>query len=84
MNQCAVCGGALRQEEITHTQAWGERLYRFERAPALVCVQCGEVWLEAEVSQWMDQAVEGKATPSRREEVPVFTFPPKTRAAGAG
>jgi len=84
MTSCAVCGGALEPRQITHTQAWGERLYRFEQVPALVCIQCGEVWLAAEVSQWIDQAVEGNATPTRREEVPVFIYPPKARAAGAG
>jgi YgiT-type zinc finger domain-containing protein len=42
----------------THTQPWGERLYRFEDVPALACVQCGRVWLSAETTQAMDEIIQ--------------------------
>jgi YgiT-type zinc finger domain-containing protein len=48
---CSRCGGTLEHKIITHQQHWGDELYEFENVPALVCCQCGEVWLEAEVAQ---------------------------------
>ena len=71
---CAECGGTLRTRSITHTQAWGGKLYRLENVPARVCAQCGEVWLGAEVSQWIDQMIQEQPAPARYEQVPVFVF----------
>jgi hypothetical protein len=34
-NVCAECGGTLKKKTITHTQPWGEELYRIENVPAL-------------------------------------------------
>jgi len=52
--RCGECGGSLHEKTIVHTQPWGDDLYRFEDVPALVCAQCGSVWLAAQVSQAMD------------------------------
>jgi YgiT-type zinc finger domain-containing protein len=46
---------------VTHTQTWGTEIYRFEDVPALVCVQCGHVWLAAEVSQSIDAIIQDQA-----------------------
>jgi YgiT-type zinc finger domain-containing protein len=73
-NQCAECGGGLERENITHTQTWGDKLYRFENVPVLVCTQCGHVWLEASVSQAIDEIILKHATPKRYEQVPVFSL----------
>jgi YgiT-type zinc finger domain-containing protein len=57
MNQpaiCPQCGGSFEAQTITHQQPWGEELYEFENVPALVCVQCREVWLGAEVAQLIE------------------------------
>jgi YgiT-type zinc finger domain-containing protein len=71
---CAQCGGALERQTITHTQLWGNDLYEFENVPALVCRQCGEVWLEAGVSQLIDKIVQQQPQPKRYHQVPVFSL----------
>lgn len=72
--KCAECGGTLKKKTITHTQPWGEELYRFEDVPALVCAQCGHVWLSAEVSQMIDKIVQKQEKPKKYQKVPVFSF----------
>jgi HTH-type transcriptional regulator / antitoxin MqsA len=72
-NVCAVCGGTLKKKTITHTQPWGEELYRIENVPALVCTQCGDVWLEAKVSQLIDEIISKPPKPKRYQKVPVFS-----------
>ena len=79
-NQCAECGGSLQRTTITHTQPWGDQLYRFEDVPALVCVQCGHVWLEAPVSQLMDEIVQKQPKPKRYQKVPVFSLAETSKA----
>ena len=72
--KCAECEGTLKQKTITHTQPWGTDLYRFENVPALVCVQCGHVWLSAQTSQMIDQAIQKQPKPKKYHKVPVFSF----------
>lgn len=76
---CAECGGTLRKKTITYTHPWGDKLYRFENVPALVCVQCGHVWLTAEVSQLIDKAAREPTKPKKYERVPVFSLPELAR-----
>ena len=78
MNQsaaCAQCGGSLEHKTITHQQFWGDELYEFENVPALVCRQCGEVWLGAEVGQLIDKVLRQHPTPTKYNEVSVFSLP---------
>ena len=72
--RCAQCGGALRKKTITHTQPWGEEIYRFEAVPALVCAKCGEVWLEAAVTQRIDELIRKHPKPRKYQKIPVFSF----------
>ena len=72
--QCAECGGILKEESVTHTQSWGDQLCRFEHVPALVCAQCGQVWLSAATSQRIDELIQEHAEPARFERVPVFSL----------
>lgn len=84
-NKCAECGGALEEKVITHTQPWGDELYRFEDVPARVCRQCGRVWLSAEVSQRIDQIIRTQPEPRGYVKVPVFSLAgPRAKGAGAG
>lgn len=73
-NHCAQCGGTLEPKTITHQQPWGEELYEFENVPALVCRQCGEVWLNAEISQRIDEIIQHHPQPKRYHQVPVFSL----------
>jgi hypothetical protein len=58
----------------THQQPWGGELYEFENVPALVCCQCGEVWLEAGVAQLIDRIIQEHPQPTRFHQVPVFSL----------
>jgi YgiT-type zinc finger domain-containing protein len=73
-NVCARCGGSLERKTITHQQPWGDELYEFESVPALVCSQCGEVWLAAEVGQLIERIIQEHPTPKRYHQVPVFSL----------
>ena len=55
----------MEGKTITHQQPWGNELYEFENVPALVCRQCGEVWLEAEVGQLIDRIIKEHPQPIR-------------------
>ena len=72
---CARCGGSLEHGTITHQQPWGDELYEFENVPALICRQCGEVWLDAEVGQLMNTIIERHPEPRKFHQVPVFSLP---------
>jgi len=71
---CGECGGGLESKTITHFQPWGTELVRFDQVPAFVCIQCGHVWLSAEVSQSMDRIIRQHATPKSFLQVPVYSF----------
>ena len=73
-SRCGECGGSLQETSIVHTQPWGDDLYRFEDVPALVCAQCGNTWLAAQVSQAMDQIIQSHVSPKRIQSVPVFSL----------
>jgi YgiT-type zinc finger domain-containing protein len=74
---CAECGGRFEKKLITHYQPWGDEIYRFENVPALVCVQCGTVFLEAAISQKIDAMISNKEIPSRVDKLPVFNLEPE-------
>jgi hypothetical protein len=54
--------------------ALGTDLYEFENVPALVCRQCGEVYLPAEVTQRIDSIIQEHPEPQRYHQVPVFSL----------
>lgn len=72
--KCPECGGGLKRQAITHTQPWGEKLYRFENVPAFLCTQCGHALLEAAVSRQIDKIIQEHRRPARYERVPVFSL----------
>lgn len=72
--KCGICGGSLENKTVTHRQPWLEELFEFEDVPALVCRQCDEVWLSAEVSQTIERVILKKPQPKRFHQVPVFSF----------
>ena len=71
---CALCRGTLERQTITHTQPWGDELYEFGNVSALVCRQCGEVWLEAEVGTLIDKIIRQQPPPKKYHQVPVFSL----------
>lgn len=79
--RCASCGGALISRTVSHTQVQGDKLYRFDQVPALVCSQCGESWLAAAVSQRMDEIIRKAPKPRKFLKVPVYSL---RQAASSG
>ena len=74
---CSVCGARLQHKRITYTQTTGDMVYIVEDVPALVCGQCGEIYLEpATVDAIQEQIEHGQATETR--QVPVFRVPEPT------
>lgn len=71
---CALCCGGLESKIVTHQQPWGNELYEFENVPALVCRQCGEIWLGHKVTQAIDAIIERRPQPKRYHQVPVFSL----------
>ncbi len=73
--QCAKCGGEFKRKIITYDQPWGnDELYIFEKVPALVCSQCGAIYLEGKVSQTIDEIIEAHKEPEGYRQVPVFSL----------
>jgi YgiT-type zinc finger domain-containing protein len=71
---CAVCGGKLEATTITHEEKRGRNRYVFQNVPAKVCTACGEIWMDEEVLQQIDQLIE-YGVPARTVETPVYDFP---------
>ena len=71
--QCPECGGRFEKRTITYDHPWGqEELYRFKQVPAWVCIQCGAIYLDGEVSEAIDRMIEGHQSPDEYQRVPVF------------
>jgi YgiT-type zinc finger domain-containing protein len=71
---CAVCGGELKATTITHEEKRDSQMYLFQNVPAKVCTACGEIWIDEEVMQQIDQLIES-GVPVRKVETSVYDFP---------
>ena len=70
---CAVCGGELQATTITHEEKRDSQIYLFQNVPAKVCAACGEMWIDEDVMQQIDQLIE-TGVPVRKVETPVYDF----------
>lgn len=71
---CAACGGATTSKRLDLDRHIYGKWVLFEDVPAHVCVDCGEVWLDAAVLRAMESAVADGRTPSRQVEIPSFSL----------
>ncbi len=62
LHKCPNCGGNLEKKIISHTLTRGQKVFDFEDVPVLVCAQCGEGWLEAEVLSSIRERVRNHAS----------------------
>ncbi len=46
---CQACGGSLSLEEVNLEDYQGGKLYLMEKVPAMVCQECGEVWVPEKI-----------------------------------
>jgi YgiT-type zinc finger domain-containing protein len=76
-NTCSACGAQLQSQTITYTQTIEGKVYIVEDVPALVCPQCGEIYLSPQTVDAIQEQIEhGQATETR--QVPVFRVPQPT------
>lgn len=73
-NLCDFCGGRLEEKTITYDKRWGNMLYTFEGIPALMCMQCGEKYLEGKVAERLESIIKSEEQPHYFKKVPVFEF----------
>ena len=46
---CRTCGGMLEKETVPITETENSEKFLIQNVPALVCQECGEIWLSPEV-----------------------------------
>ena len=72
---CDVCGRAERQHrQIRYSFSQGDRLIVVDHVPAGVCPNCGEVSLQPDVVERLQEIVWQHRAPSRLIETPVYEF----------
>ncbi len=72
MDICAVCGGEKKRGETTYSVELGFGVVVVRHVPALICVQCGEEWIEADVAKELEKRVE--VARKNKLEVEVVAF----------
>lgn len=72
MTKCPFCGGKLEKKTVTHPQSYQGKIYILENIPAEICSQCGEVLLQPEVLEKVQQLIWSGAAPRYTAKVPVY------------
>ncbi len=76
MKKCSVCKGNLKNKKITYTQELEGKVYVVSDVPALVCSQCGEIYLSPgtvdKIQEVIEKGEQKKLKPV--EQIPVFHF----------
>lgn len=78
MSKCYFCQGKTKIKNIDVDFRWGDKLYVVEDVPVEVCIQCGERYYSAEISQKLDNLIKKGfqvPKPHKTMEVPVFNWP---------
>jgi YgiT-type zinc finger domain-containing protein len=55
---CNACGGTLKKDKVNLEDFEGGKVYLIENVPALVCEECGEVWVPEESMQEFEEMIE--------------------------
>jgi YgiT-type zinc finger domain-containing protein len=76
-DRCSRCRAKTRDQLITYTQTSAGKVAIVEDVPALVCSQCGEIYLTPETVDAIREQIEhGQSTETR--QVSVFRVPQPT------
>lgn len=54
---CSNCRGVLIDKSIMHTVPVGDEMFEIENVPALVCLDCGESWLDQATLETIERIV---------------------------
>jgi len=72
MDLCALCGGEKRKGETTYSVDPGLGVVVVRHVPALICTQCAEEWIEADVAKELEKIVESARNKKLELEVVAF------------
>ena len=73
-SHCFHCGGEVEEQVMPRELRWKGKLFVLENVPIGVCRQCGEKFLQPEVSKKIDQILQEEPEPLRIIEVPVYEY----------
>jgi len=68
---CFLCRGAVEVGRVDYMANRAGRYALVKNLPVERCVQCGEVYLDADASRQVDAALANAATAEERLDVPV-------------
>ena len=66
------CAGDYKKTEILHTVRYQGRVVVIDNIPAEVCTICGDVLLEPETVQYIEELLETSSQPA--EMVPLYEY----------
>ena len=72
MDLWALWGGKKRKGETTYTVELGFGVVVIRHVPALICTQCAEEWIEADVAKELEKMVESVRNKKLELEVVAF------------
>lgn len=72
MGLCALCGGKKRKGKTTYSVELGFGVVVVRHVPALICTQCAEEWIEADVAKELEKMVESARNKKLELEVVAF------------
>lgn len=75
MESCELCGGECEASEITVPVFDPEdRIVLIEHVPAVVCLDCGEAYVDDDVDEVLESVDWSESEPARFEQVPVYDY----------
>lgn len=57
-NACEACGGELKKEKVNLEDYQGGKLYMMENVEAMVCQECGEIWVPEPTMEEFEKMIE--------------------------
>jgi len=58
MNECSLCKGKLKNDQVNHMVDIDDLIIIIKKVPAEVCKQCGEYYLEHEIALKVEEIIE--------------------------
>lgn len=70
--KCDLCGGTVREENVSYTLFYEGHWVIVENVPAKVCHQCGEKLFSPDTVDRLQTTIWSKHKPAKKIETPVF------------
>lgn len=74
MKTCYFCKGPVAPSVVDYMATKGGKYVLISRLPVDKCTQCGEVYLDAEASTRVDDAMSRAGSTTQRLDVPVVSY----------